>query len=85
MRSIKYLFLEKQKENPNWGDFICLTEAVRNKGFSWKWLGIAIDELLPESADYESSEKKQYLEFLYSVSNPLVEGKNRGGNALKRA
>ncbi len=82
MKSIKALFLKKQEKNPLWGDYICLIEAVRDRKFTRKWLGIAMNELITESVDYESSEKKQYLNYLYSASNPLEEGKNKGLNAL---
>ena len=67
MKSIKALFLKKQKENPAWGDYVCFAEAIKGKKFTRKSIGQAMNRLLPESTDWESDEKKQYLDHLTNL------------------
>ena len=78
MKSIKALFLRKQKENPCWGDYICLAEAINGKRYARKSISRAMDKLLAESIDWYSYEKKLYLRHLESLSNPSTKAKRRG-------
>jgi hypothetical protein len=83
MKSIKALFLEKQRSNPYWGDIICLVEAVRQKKFSKFSLRKAMDELIPETHRFRKLDKMSYLEFLHTVSNTPEEQLKQAKNLLK--
>jgi hypothetical protein len=70
MRSIERLFKKVAEENPNWGSVIVFNHIVDGKDFSHdriaRWFNILVDK-----NEYEKSEKKEILEYVYYLNSPL--------------
>ena len=75
MKSIKRLFDKVAKENPNWGSVIVFNHIVDGKNFSQdriaRWFNILVDK-----EEYDKSEKKAILEYVYLLNSPLNRTKN---------
>lgn len=82
MRSIKRVFEKVQKENPGWGSIIVFNHIVDGKNFSHdriaRWFNILVDK-----QEYDQSDKKALLDYVYHVNTPLNRTKN-GGILLSR-
>ncbi|MFZ3011417.1 MAG: hypothetical protein WA060_00225 [Minisyncoccia bacterium] len=77
MKSIKRLFDKVSKENPNLGSVIIFNRIVSGKNFSRdriaRWFNLLVDK-----EEYDRSEKKQILEYIYLLNSPLNRTKNDG-------
>jgi hypothetical protein len=77
MRSIKRLFEKVAKENPNWGSVIVFNHIVSGKNFSHdriaRWFDVLVDK-----EEYDKSEKKEILKYVYLLNTPLNRTKNEG-------
>jgi len=77
MRSIERLFNKIQKENPGWGSIVVFNHIVNGKNFSHdriaRWFNILVDK-----EEYEKSDKKKILKYIYLMNTPLNRTKNRG-------
>lgn len=75
MKSIKRLFDKISKENPNLGSVIIFNRIVSGKNFSRdriaRWFNLLVDK-----EEYDRSEKKQILEYIYLLNSPLNRTKN---------
>lgn len=77
MKSIKRLFEKVAREHPNWGSVIVFNHIVSGKNFSRdriaRWFSVLVDK-----EEYDRSEKKQILEYIYLLNSPLNRTKNEG-------
>ena len=82
MRSIKRVFKKVQKENPGWGSVIIFNHIVSGKNFSHdriaRWFNILVDK-----QEYDQSDKKELLEYVYLMNIPLNRTKNGGISPLR--
>ena len=70
MRSVERRYKNIEERNPFWSSYICFAEAVKNQHFNRqaisRWFG-----KLVEKDDYARSDKKQILNHLEDLSNPV--------------
>lgn len=82
MRSIERLFKKVQIENPGWGSVIVFNHIVSGKNFTHdriaRWFNILADK-----EEYDQSEKKELLDYVYHMNTPLNRTKNEGISPLK--
>lgn len=76
MRSLERRFknIRDKKSNLNLGDYPCFARAVNGQGFSKGTIAEWFNKLIPKE-DYLSSEKKDLIRQLVSLSNRVEEGK----------
>ncbi len=67
MRSLKRVFENIKRENPNWSDYTCFCHAISGRGFSKKTVSRYFNELVDKN-DYSRGEKKEVLERLFWLS-----------------
>ncbi len=67
MRSLKRVFEKLKRDNPNWSDYTCFSHALSGKGFSKKTISRYFNKLV-DNNDYSKREKKEILEWLFSLS-----------------
>ncbi|MFA6427401.1 MAG: hypothetical protein WCW16_03065 [Candidatus Magasanikbacteria bacterium] len=79
MRSVRHNFEKILKRNPGWSSCIAFANAVDGKRYSRKMISCWFSKLVDKN-DYCRSERKQLIEFLYSLSNPLEEGQKQTKN-----
>ncbi len=85
MRSIKARFEHSKASQPLYGDYLHLAIAVRDQNFSNRSIGLAFNELVSK-AEYESSERKQLLKYLRTLTRGLKgveEGRLKAENHVK--
>ena len=84
MKSIKRLFDKVSKENPNLGSVIIFNRIVSGKNFSHdriaRWFNVLVDK-----EEYDRSEKKEILEYVYLLNSPLNRTKNDSITPLREA
>jgi hypothetical protein len=84
MKSIKRLFDKVAKENPTWGSVIVFNHIVEGKNFSRdriaRWFNVLV-----EKEEYDRSEKKEILEYVYFLNTPLNRTKNDDIALLREA
>jgi hypothetical protein len=77
MRSIERLFEKVQKENPSWGSIIVFNHIVNGKNFTHdriaRWFNILADK-----QEYDQSDKKALLSYVYLINIPLNRTKIEG-------
>ncbi|MFA5932439.1 MAG: hypothetical protein WC793_03650 [Candidatus Paceibacterota bacterium] len=77
MKSIKRLFDKVSKENPNLGSVIIFNRIVSGKNFSHdriaRWFNVLVDK-----EEYDRSDKKDILNYIYLLNSPLNRTKNEG-------
>jgi hypothetical protein len=77
MKSIKRLFEKVAREHPNWGSVIVFNHIVGGKNFSHdriaRWFNILVDK-----EEYDRSDKKEILNYIYLLNTPLNRTKNEG-------
>ena len=77
MRSIERLFEKVQKENPGWGSVVVFNHIADGKNFTHdriaRWFNILVDK-----QEYDKSEKKELLEYVYLLNSMLNRTKNGG-------
>lgn len=74
MKSLERRFNNMQKRNPNLGDYVVFAQAVKSAKFSQTTIAQWFNKLVPKD-DYSSSEKKNLIRHLVSLSNKDEEGK----------
>ncbi|KKR43864.1 MAG: hypothetical protein UU10_C0002G0023 [Parcubacteria group bacterium GW2011_GWF1_40_6] len=83
MKSIQRLFEKIAREHPNWGSVIVFNHIVNGKNFSHdriaRWFNLLVDK-----EEYDRSEKKQILEYIYLLNSPLNRTKNDGIKPSRR-
>lgn len=72
MRSIEKRFNEIREKNPCASSYICFCETIREKGFGQQTISRWFSKLV-NSDDYDKSEKKELIHFLWKLSKPLVD------------
>ncbi len=66
MRSLKRVFEKIKRENPYWSDYTCFSRAISGKDFSKKTISRYFNKLV-DNRDYPKREKKEILEWLFSL------------------
>jgi len=82
MKSIERNFDVIRQENPNWGDYACLAEAVKGKGYTRRKIYMYFRKLVRKD-DYRSNEVNQLVRYLRKLSNDLEECRFFTENALR--
>ncbi len=72
MRSIKRSFDTIKANNPNWGDYACLAETVKYKGYCRRQIYMHFKQLVSEE-DYLSNEVNRLVRYLWKLSNTAEE------------
>lgn len=67
MRSLKRIFEKIKRENPYLSDYICFSLAISGKNFSKKTISRYLNKLV-DNNNYPKREKKEILEWLFSLS-----------------
>ncbi len=67
MKSLKRIFEKIKRKNPNLSDFTCFSLAISGKDFSKKTISRYFNRLV-DNSDYPKREKKEILEWLFSLS-----------------
>lgn len=84
MKSIQRLFEKVAREHPNWGSVIVFNHIVDGKNFSHdriaRWFSVLVDK-----EEYDRSEKKGILEYIYLLNSPLNRTKNDNIAPLREA
>ncbi|MFA4975348.1 MAG: hypothetical protein WC839_01875 [Candidatus Paceibacterota bacterium] len=84
MKSIQRLFEKVAREHPNWGSVIVFNHIVDGKNFSRdriaRWFNVLVDK-----EEYDRSEKKEILEYVYLLNSPLNRTKNDNIAPLREA
>jgi hypothetical protein len=70
MKSIKRRFDNIAKRNPNYSSYLCFAEAVKERRFSKQMIQRWFNKLVDKD-DYARSEKRETVDFLVSLSNPV--------------
>lgn len=68
MRSIERNFNENRRKNPNWGDYICLAEAVKYKKYCRRKIYLYFRTLVSRD-EYVSNETNRLVRYLWNLSN----------------
>ena len=68
MRSINVSFRETQRKNPDLGDYICLVQTVRGRGFSPRTIRQFFTKFIPKD-DYDHEDLKALINQLHIASN----------------
>jgi hypothetical protein len=84
MKSIKRLFEKVAREHPNWGSVIVFNHIVGGKNFSHdriaRWFNILVDK-----EEYDKTDKKEILDYIYLLNSPLNRTKNDKITPLREA
>ena len=64
MKSINESFSELKEKRPLWSDYLCLSNAVLKKGFSFDQIRSAFDSLVGRQ-EYSLSDREEILQDLY--------------------
>ena len=75
MRSIERLFEKVERQNPGWGSNVVFANVINGKNFSHDRIARMFSKLVDKN-EYERSEKKQILKYLYLINEPLKRTKN---------
>ncbi len=59
---------EIREKNPNWGDYVCLAEAVKYKKYCRRKIYLYFRTLVDKN-DYVSKETNQLVRYLWNLSN----------------
>jgi hypothetical protein len=73
MRSIEANYTKIQNNNPTFGGYICLAQAVRGRKYSRKSLVKAFKEMMP-TEEYAGDETKALVDHLEILTNRTEEG-----------
>ncbi len=84
MRSLKRVFENIKRENPNWSDYTCFSYAISGKGFSKKIISRYFNKLV-DKGDYSRREKKEILECLFRLSQRIKTGLRKADSEGKLA
>ncbi len=84
MRSLKRIFEKIKRENPYWSDYTYFSRAVFRKGFSKKTISKYFNKLVDKD-DYLKREKKEILEWLFSLSKGQKVGLRKANSEGKLA
>lgn len=72
MRSIEKRFNEIKGKTPCASSYICFCETIREKGFSQQTISRWFNKLVNPD-DYDKSEKKEVIHFLWELSKLPVD------------
>ena len=64
MQTLEERFNEFKEKKPRWSDFLCLSNAVLARGFTFEQIRSAFDSLLSPK-DYSLSDRDEILQDLY--------------------
>ena len=64
MKTLEERFEEFRAKKPRWSDYLCLSNAVIEKGFTFDQLRKAFEKLVDRS-EYSLSDKEEILQDLY--------------------
>ncbi len=67
MKSIKRVFEKIKIEHPYWSDYTCFSKTISGKRFSRETISRYFNKLV-EKDDYSKRDKKDTLEWLFSLS-----------------
>ncbi len=81
MRSIINRFNKIQNRQPALGTFSVLAEAVSGSGFTQDSIARMFTKLVPKD-EYVKSERRGLIQYLYILSNTLVDNKLEAKNEL---
>jgi len=70
MKSIERRYKKIEVKKPRWSSYICFAEAVKDQHFSRQAISRWFSKLV-EKNDYARSDKKQILNHLEDLSNPV--------------
>lgn len=70
MRSIERRFKNMAEKKPFWSSYICFAEAIKGQKFTKPMISRWFSKLV-EKDDYLKNDKKQILEQLEDLSNPI--------------
>ncbi len=64
MKTLEERFNEFKEKKPNWSDFLCLSNAVMGRGFTFDQIRSAFDSFVGRQ-DYSLSDREEILADLY--------------------
>ena len=82
MKSIRANFDKNKKRNPQYGDYICLMQAIRGKGYTRRTLYSNFMALI-NSEDYDKEEISTLVDQLHEASKPLEDCTTEGKFPLR--
>jgi hypothetical protein len=68
MKSIERSFNKIKHNNPNWGDYVCLADTVKYKGYCRRKIYMYFRKLVSKE-DYSSKEVNSLVRYLWKLSN----------------
>lgn len=85
--SLSYRFNQFKKGNPNVGDFVILSKAIRGMKYGRQKVYEAFNKYIPKS-DYSKEEKDMLMDYLWSLSQtserpeiPIFQATQKNHNA----
>jgi hypothetical protein len=74
MKSIKYSCQKLSEKEPFLGIYICLAEGIKNKRFTRETISRFFVQIMPKD-EYDKYTKKDLINHLYILSNPIEDDK----------
>jgi len=68
MKSIERRFNKIMKSNPPWSSWTCFVVSIKGQKFNKKIINRWFNQLVDKD-DYDESEKKELVQYLYKVSD----------------
>lgn len=77
MKSLERRFNNIAERNPSWSSYLCFAEAVKEQCFNTQTIQRWFNKLVDKD-DYARGEKREVVDFLVNLSNPVRTTGNRG-------